>query len=221
MPPTVSSVLAVSLMRAVEAELPMVSFKIVDALSGHILEWLSTGRLDLAVLYDAPIMTTLSVDPLLTEELVCVGPPRSLQLTESGTITGMDLASIPLVMPGRPHALRILLDRSLERAGLPAPNVKYEIDTLATILRFVEDGLASTMLPYAAVARLERLGRVSVALVKEPVITRRLVVATSTQRPVTKTTRKLVSLVKSQVNQLVASGVWLPRRTENGAEQRS
>ncbi len=210
-PPTVSAVLAVSLMRAVEAELPNVSFKIVDALSGHILEWLANGRLDLAVLYDAPIMTTLSVDPLLQEELVCVRPPNTSDDDAPTIISGKDLVTTPLVIPGKPHALRLLLDRGLSDAGLPPANIKYEIDTLATILRFVEDGMACTVLPYASVARLERLNRVSVALIREPKLSRRLVVATSNQRPVTKTTRRLVTIVKTQVNELVASNVWQPK----------
>lgn len=214
-PPTVSAVLAVSLMRAVEAELPMVSFKIVDALSGHILEWLAKGRLDLAVLYDAPIMSTLSVDPLLREELVYVGPPDASMGSKTKTLEGAELVKLPLVIPGRPHALRLLIEKSMSEAGLPAPNIKYEIDTLATILQFVEDGLAGTVLPYASVARLERLNRVSVSLVNEPIISRRLVVATSNHRPVTKTTQRLVTIVKTQVNELVASKVWLPTGSVN------
>jgi len=38
------------------------------------------------------------------------------------------------------------------------------------------------------------------------------VVATSTQRPVTKAARALVGFVRKQVDTLVAEGRWTPRR---------
>jgi LysR family nitrogen assimilation transcriptional regulator len=42
-------------------------------------------------------------------------------------------------------------------------------------------------------------------------MTRTLVVATSTQRPVTKAARALVGFVRQQVDRLVAEGRWNPR----------
>jgi len=45
----------------------------------------------------------------------------------------------------------------------------------------------------------------------EPVMTRSLVVAPSTQRPVTKGARTLVVCVRKQVDTLVAEGLWAPR----------
>jgi LysR family nitrogen assimilation transcriptional regulator len=43
-------------------------------------------------------------------------------------------------------------------------------------------------------------------------MTRTLVVATSTQRPVTKAARALVGFVRRQVDALVAGGRWTPQR---------
>jgi LysR family nitrogen assimilation transcriptional regulator len=42
-------------------------------------------------------------------------------------------------------------------------------------------------------------------------MTRSLVVATSTQRPVTKAAKALVGFVRKQVDTLVAEGRWAPR----------
>ncbi len=209
-PPTVSSVLTVPLVRAIENELPLVSLKIVDALSGYILEWLSTGRLDIAVLYDAPIMTTLNVDELIREELVLVGTPKRCDAPQGDTVQGIMVSKLPIVLPGRPHGLRVLVDRSFENEGIRLP-VRYEVDNLATILRFVEEGMAYTILPYAAVSGLQRNDRVAIWWLENPSIKRRMVLATSTQRPVTTTTRELVRILKDQVNELVASGVWVPK----------
>jgi LysR family transcriptional regulator, nitrogen assimilation regulatory protein len=43
------------------------------------------------------------------------------------------------------------------------------------------------------------------------VLTASLVVATSTQRPVTKAAKALVGFVRKQVDTLVAEGRWAPR----------
>ena len=55
-------------------------------------------------------------------------------------------------------------------------------------------------------------GRIRKWSIVEPTMTRSLVVATSTQRPVTKAARALVGFVRKQVDALVEEGRWAPRR---------
>ena len=53
LPPSLSRVLAVPLMRAFRQQLPQVSASISEGLSVNMQEWLTNGRLDIAVLYNA------------------------------------------------------------------------------------------------------------------------------------------------------------------------
>ena len=43
--------------------------RVVEGFSGHLLEWLITGKIDVAVLYNAPRISNLSSEPLLQEEI--------------------------------------------------------------------------------------------------------------------------------------------------------
>jgi LysR family transcriptional regulator, nitrogen assimilation regulatory protein len=211
-PPTVGSVLTVPLVQQFRAEMPKVSLKVIEGLSGHVLEWLSTGRIDVAVLYNAPKTSTLLTEPLIEEDLFLIGPARGKNQPEGREVTASALADLPLTLPGHPHGLRELVESALAKAGI-TPNVVWEIDAHTSMLQLAEDGVAYTILPYAAVHPYTVSGRLRVWEIVEPRISRQLVLATSTQRPVTQTTRALARLVRTQIRDLVAKGVWKPGAT--------
>jgi LysR family nitrogen assimilation transcriptional regulator len=208
-PPTVGSVLTVPLVQQFRAEMPKVSLKVIEGLSGHVLEWLSTGRIDVAVLYNAPKTSTLLTEPLIEEELFLIGPAKGRNPPPGAQVTAADLASLPLTLPGHPHGLRELVEGTLGKAGI-APNVLWEIDAHTSMLQLAEADVAYTILPYAAVHPQVQAGRLRTWEIAEPKITRQLVLATSTQRPVTQTTRALARLVRTQIRDLVGKGVWRP-----------
>ena len=78
-PPTVSQVIIRPLINHFRKLYPAVSLEVVEGFSGHIHEWLVDGRLDVAVLYDAPRTRHLTAEHLLVEELFLVGPAESRQ----------------------------------------------------------------------------------------------------------------------------------------------
>ena len=59
LPPTAGAILSVPLIQRFRETYPRVKLKVQEGYSGHVLEWLSTGRIDVAVLYDAPKTSTL------------------------------------------------------------------------------------------------------------------------------------------------------------------
>ena len=83
---------------------------------------------------------------------------------------------------------------------------------MPSTLSLVESGIGYTILSYSSVHHLIEAGRIRKWSIVEPAMTRSLVVATSTQRPVTKAARALVGFVRKQVDALVAEGRWAPRR---------
>jgi LysR family nitrogen assimilation transcriptional regulator len=211
MPPSVGAVLTTSLVREFRAEFPKVSLGVMEGFSGHVLEWLTTGRIDVAVLYNAPRTSTLVSDPLLTDELILLGPVRDPANAGRGEVQAARLAELPLILPSRPHGLRVLVDEFLSRIGV-TPNVQVEIDAMPSTLSLVESGIGYTILSYSCVHHLVSAGRIRTWSLVNPSMTRTLVVATSTQRPVTKAARALVGFVRRQVDALVAGGRWTPQR---------
>jgi LysR family nitrogen assimilation transcriptional regulator len=211
MPPSVGAVLTASLVREFRAQFPKVSLGVMEGFSGHVLEWLTTGRIDVAVLYNAPRTSTLLSDPLLTDELILLGPVSDPAHAGRGDVQAGRLADLPLILPSRPHGLRVLVDEFLSRIGV-TPNVQVEIDAMPSTLSLVEGGIGYTILSYSCVHQLVSAGRIRSWALVNPTMTRTLVVATSTQRPITKAARALVGFVRRQVDALVAEGRWTPQR---------
>ncbi len=211
MPPSVGAVLTEPLVRQFRTEFPMVSLGVMEGFSGHVLEWLTTGRIDVAVLYNAPRTSALVTAPLLTDELFLLGPVADPAGAGDGAVRAAQLGSIPLILPSRPHGLRVLVDDFLAGIGV-APNVQVEMDAMPSTLSLVESGIGYTILSYSSAHQQIESGRIKKWTIVDPSMTRSLVVATSTQRPVTKAARALVGFVRKHVDALVAQGRWSPRR---------
>lgn len=209
LPPTAGAVLTVPLIQRFREQYPRVKLKVQEGYSGHVLEWLSTGRIDVAVLYNAPKTSTLLTQPLIEEELLLIGGRSATETLGAGPIRGRDLAGLPMILPSHPHGLRVLVEHLLADHDVQL-TVEYEIDSFQACLGLVAEGLGYTVLPYAGVYHQARAGDLVAIPIVEPRMTRHLVLATSTQRPMTGTTRALARTVTHLVRDLVHDGVWMP-----------
>lgn len=211
MPPSVGAVFTVPLVQRFRKEFPKASLVVMEGFSGHILEWLTAGRLDVAILYNAPSMNNLSLDPLLTEELVLLGPVADPAGVGKGPVAASRLSEIPLILPSRPHGLRMLMDEALSKAGIPS-HVEIEINAMPSTLKLVELGTGYTILPVSCVHDLLQAGRIRGWPIVKPKMTRELVLASSTQRPATRAARALGRMVRLEVHALDRLGRWTPER---------
>lgn len=209
MPPSVGAALAVPIVQNFSAQFPKVLLGVMEGFSAHVLDWLIAGRIDIAVLYDSPRIHTLMTDPLLTDELFLLGPPDDPAMVGPAPVPTTMLSKIPLILPSRPHGLRLLLDDFMERLGVEA-NVRIEIDAMHSTLRLVQTGVAYTVLSYSCVHHLVESGAIRCWPLVEPTMTRTLVVASSTQRPSTKASRALAGIVRDQAQAMVNQGLWSP-----------
>ncbi|MAW86692.1 MAG: LysR family transcriptional regulator [Phyllobacteriaceae bacterium] len=215
LPPTANAILSVPLIERFRENYPRVKLKVQEGYSGHVLEWLSTGRIDVAVLYDAPKTSTLLTQPLIEEELLLIGPANTPASLREKPIHGAMLGELPLILPSHPHGLRNLVETLLGRIKV-IPEVECEIDSLSATLDLVERGVGYGILPYASVIKQVRAGTHVVMPIVEPRMSRQLVLATSTQLPTTIATRSLAQTVKELVRDLVAEGMWIPRIGADG-----
>jgi LysR family nitrogen assimilation transcriptional regulator len=218
MPPTANAVLSVPLIERFRTAYPRVKLKVQEGYSGHVMEWLSTGRIDVAIIYDAPKTSTLITQPLLEEELLCVGPARGPMRLPMKPITGAELSELPLILPSHPHGLRILVETLL--GSIKAyPVIGCEIESLTATLELVQKEVGYTILPYASVNKKVLAGDLAVTPIIAPRMTRQLVLATSSQRPTMLATRSLVSTVTQLVRDLVQEGIWIPKMSSPGPDE--
>jgi LysR family nitrogen assimilation transcriptional regulator len=195
LPPSLARVITVPLTRAFRAQLPEASLSISEGLSATMQEWLHTGRLDIAVLYNATPAPDLEITPLMEEELLLVQPrpPGLAEEPPPPPVPLAEVAALPLVIPSRPNALRMHVEAEMAAIGL-RPTVALEIDGVSAILDLVADGAGAALLSRQAVISSIRPSAYRMRPVHPPLRTR-VSLATSSQRPATLTQRAALDLI--------------------------
>ncbi|MDQ0073417.1 LysR family nitrogen assimilation transcriptional regulator [Variovorax boronicumulans] len=184
MPPSVSRTLTGPLVRAFRERYPKAVMSMVEGLSTYALEWLSVGRVDCAVVYNVAPSGNIDLLPVLDEQLYLVsGRARTKARTLEGpTITLSDVAQHELVIPSRPHSLRMLLETAMAQQGLK-PKVALEIESIPAILDLVRDEDFSAVLALNAIRSTGNTDGFHVRPIGNPKLITTLWIATSAQRP--------------------------------------
>ncbi|WP_348639881.1 LysR substrate-binding domain-containing protein, partial [Mesorhizobium sp. M2A.F.Ca.ET.037.01.1.1] len=217
MPPSVGVVLTAPLVQNFRVQFPQVSLRVIEGFSGHLLEWLVMGKIDVAVLYNAPRMNNLLAEPILRDELFLLGAKNDPHNLGPGPVDADVMSRLPMILPARPHGLRVVLDHILGSAGIE-PNIEVEVDAMPSTLRLVEAGIGYTILSYSSCHNLVAEGRINYWRIRNPPIERELLLATSSQRPTTTVIRALTTLIRDEVRVLRKLGVWEPRPPSPGPE---
>jgi LysR family nitrogen assimilation transcriptional regulator len=195
LPPSLARVLAVPLTRAFRQTLPQASLSISEGLSANMQEWLLTGRLDIAVLYNAQPVPEIEIQPLREEELWLVQqrPPGLSEDPPPPPMPLRELAEVPLIIPSRPNAIRMQVEAELANIGC-RPLVALEIDGVSAILDLVADGAGAALLSRNAVASSIKPSAYRLRGIT-PALRTRLSLATSSQRPATLTQQQTLALI--------------------------
>ena len=204
-PPSIGWVITVPLVQRCLAAYPGISLHAIEGFSGHVLEWLSTGRIDIGIVYNVPKYPTLLTEPLLEEELILLGPRGDPAGLGEGPVTAQRLAFVPLIMPARPHGLRVQVDNEMAQAGVTL-RIDHEMDAMNSTLFLVEAGLGYTILCYAATQPRISVNRLRWWPLTDPPLVRHLMLATAVQRPMTNAAKLVIRLVREVVGELS----WAP-----------
>jgi LysR family transcriptional regulator, nitrogen assimilation regulatory protein len=194
-PPLFGHVLNFDLIRRMHTEHPKVSLLFMEGFTTDFLEWLAKGSLDMAVMYNPPSISTLLAEHLLDDRLCLVGVPGSLEFQPGSEIAFKTLATLPLVMPPKPHRLRAAVDSAAKEANV-ALRIDVEATGTATILDLVRGRIGYTILPQSLIAEDAGDERLHAWPLADPKITPRLFLVTSMQRPVTMATKCAIDNVR-------------------------
>jgi LysR family nitrogen assimilation transcriptional regulator len=214
LPNSVSLALGVPLVELTHEKLPKVSLRIIESMSGFILDWLVDGRLDLAMLYDTQRVPGVSLKCLLSEDLYLIMPPQG-PLSDKKTVALNELAALDLILPARPHGLRELVERAA-RVNSIKLNIRTEIDALTQIKALVRRGLGVSVLSHSAVFEELERGELRAARLIDPNLERSVYLAKPTGRPISRAAMATAELLEDCARDLVTSGRWLGRLPEGG-----
>ncbi len=207
LPSSVARVLAVPLTRAVGQAMPDARLSISEGLSGALQDALTSGRLDIAVLYNAQPSRELDITPLLEEDLLLVRarPPGLHEDPPPGPVSLADVAKLPLVIPTRPNAIRMHVEAAMADIGARA-NVAMEIDGVNAILDLVLDGAGCAILSRNALLNTPRPSAYTAQQIGTPPLRIRIDLATSLQRPATPVQKATLELIREMVGRVFGRG---------------
>lgn len=212
-PTSLSSALCVPLIEQAATALPNVRLRIVESMTGYIIEWLRKGQLDFGLVFVQGSLSGIETEPLLSEELhLAAGSKKALRplLDRHGNVPMDALVDVPLVLPGEQHGLRMLIDQCLRKHGVSS-RVIIEIDAFLQIQRLVQRGNGMTILSLAALHESNLSPPLHTARIVKPVIQRTVSLAFADDRPMTKATRETAKLAAS-VLRAQAETDWWPAR---------
>lgn len=209
LPPSLSKLVTVPLTHAFRKRLPQAQLTLTEGFSVQMYEGLRVGHLDLAVLYNPPGSPDQEMALLHEEGLVLISagsttPTRGKATAPARTrgkgasITLAEVASLPLIVPSRPNAFRILIESEMMRIGC-RPQVTLEIDGLNAILDLVKEGLGHAVLPPYTLRNFALPHPFTTRRIERPQLMSQLMLVWSARRPRTETHRAAMEVVREVV----------------------
>jgi LysR family transcriptional regulator, nitrogen assimilation regulatory protein len=204
--PTVSAVFSGRFARRVITDFPEIRLRIVESYGGHLVEWLHRGEMDLAITYGPAEDLHLSVQSIGREDIAVVGPPGS-GLGKRKQVDLKWLVKQKLILPSISHGLRALLEKAVIREKLTL-NALIEADSYRAQISLMEEGLGYTLLPASAIRAELAAGRLEIAALVRPSVSRELILASPIEHPTSIATTTIATLIMSEIEQLRREGFW-------------
>ena len=202
LPPSIGRQLTLPLIDRFKKQLPAARLAIVEGLSTHIVEWVTTGRVDVGLVYNPEAQSGLEIAPLLQEELGLVShAPRGKRRAAPPPLPMKELPRYPLIVPERVHAMRRLLETQAALAGIKL-DIAWEVSSVPSIIDLVCAGYGHAVLTASGVAASARAGELVVRRLVEPAPVSVLCLATSAHRNPTPLTQHTMRLLTALVRGL-------------------
>lgn len=199
--PGISRLIVVPIVQRAVAELPGARLHIMEGASGDILQWLFEGRIDLALYYDQANLARGDAEPIFDQGHLLVGS-RAAGLSMDKPVPAKQLAEVPLILPGRPHGVRVTMDALAQKKKFDL-NIVLEVDTAAPILALVAAGLGYSVLPSSVAIDAYRNRLISASWIVQPRVTRTILMVPVRSRPFTETARRLMLIIRQEAGRAI------------------
>ena len=202
LPPSIGRQLTLPLIDRFKKQLPAARLAIVEGLSTHIVEWVTTGRVDVGLVYNPEAQPGLEITPLLQEALGLVSlAAKSKRKSAAPPLPMKELPAYPLIVPERVHAMRRLLETQAALAGIKL-DIAWEVSSVPSIIDLVCAGYGHAVLTASGVAASARSGELVVRRLVEPAPLSVLCLATSAHKRPTPLARHVMRLLTELVHGL-------------------
>ena len=194
--PSFAKVATQELIRQFRQRFPDATISVAEGLSTYLTEWLRMGRIDAAVLYDTSLTALVDKRAVFEEELFLIGSAQDASGHAPKQIRLKDIARYPLVIPGRMHALRQIVEARAAEEGSKL-SIALEVDAVGAILDLVCEGYGYAVLPINAAASDPLKRPFSVTRIRQPTLHSRLAIATSSQHTLSQLAMEAIGLIET------------------------
>jgi len=201
LPPSIGRQLTLPLIDRFKKELPAARLAIVEGLSSHIVEWVTTGRVDVGLVYNPEAQQGLEITPLLQEELGLVSYAPKGKRKAAAPLPMKELSHYPLIVPERVHAMRRLLETQAALAGVKL-DIAWEVSSVPSIIDLVCAGYGHAVLTASGVAASARARELTIRRLIEPTPASVLCLASSANKRPTPLTQHAMRLLTALVRTL-------------------
>lgn len=202
MPASLTGHLTGRLLARVRAAIPSLHLSIVEGPSNQIVEQVQSGRLDVAVAFEARAAGDLWIEPILNESL-CLIVASGSRHARAKSIELAALRGIDLTMPGEGDVVRRILKDTMRAHGMQ-PRIVYPVTSMPAMIDIVVEGLACAVLPAGAVAREMAEGKLIARPIVRPDLKRTLSLVRGAEAPAAAEFAKLCALIGETLRQIGA-----------------
>ncbi|MFL9943784.1 LysR substrate-binding domain-containing protein [Paraburkholderia graminis] len=209
MPPAVGVRVSAPIIETFRNRWPAVSLHMREGLSSSLQEWLLDRRIDLAIVYNQPPLEAFDVRPLCSEAMVIAGPPGDTVIQERGgePLRIRDLAELPLIVPGFPHANRRVLEQAAVQHGVHL-RIVLEVDSVTLTKALVRRGLGYALLTYTAIQEEAERDDLTSLPIERPAIRSVVSLAVLREQRASRLLRMMSDVVAEKMRDLVQNGAW-------------
>lgn len=201
---SLSDLILTPLLVEVSNRFPAIEMRVMEGLTDHVEEWLSTGRIDLGIVYDSPPGPGSNSEFLMSANQYLIGDKNN-KITKSSTFSLQDLASLPLVLPALPNRLRAVVENACTVQGIKL-QVLPELDSIQSIKDLVKMGGRYSILPLYAVRHELNSGALSAARIINPEISRQVFLKWSIHHPKSRASDEVAKILRRQMREHIRSG---------------
>ncbi|GAB2900793.1 LysR substrate-binding domain-containing protein [Paraburkholderia jirisanensis] len=207
MPPAIGVPLLPRVVESFAANWPSVSIHVREGLSNSLQEWLIDRRVDVAIVYNQPPLDALDITPMFSEPMVVVGPPDAQDAPVAEQLRIRDLADLPLILPGLPHANRRIIERAAVQHDVHL-RIVLEVDSVPLTRSLVANGFGYSLLTYTAVQDDVACGRLRAFSIERPSIRSTVSIATLRDLRKSPIVDAMCEVVSEKLYELVVSDGW-------------
>ncbi len=204
MPPSVADVLARPMALGLARAFPNMQFRLIEGPTGGLIDWLSRGMVDFALLEETSRNDQIQERKLISLPLALAGPPDG-ELTGCPAVTLDAAMKLPLIVPSHHMGIRGAINDAVRRASAKA-NICIEADASRLARDLAKEGMGFAVLPTCYFQQELAEGSLCAWPITDPLVAFDISLAS---RKGQHTSRRQVSVVEAAIARIAQEGLGI------------